>query len=360
MKAAKLVKAYEQRLQREPANVVTRLKLAATLRELGQVGEALRQYRAVAETYHREGRLLQALAVCRSALEIDPNDFETRTLYQVIDAARTGAPDEESTQIAGEPGATAPDGAPGPWRGSPPAGAGGMPQPLSGTQRMPAAGGPDGLSPLGGHREPAAAPWGGRREPAAAPWGGPDGLRPSGGRREPAAAPLIDEWDVPTRPGSQKIVRVDDQDIVEELPRDAERLVRAVLGQPSFRSIPEERRREVIARFAPLRLPGSAALLRQGEPGGGLYVVMTGALRIRRKAGGRDVDVGQLDAGSFFADLSLVRGEPAAATVVAVGATELVYLPPRDFYDLCANFPAVWDDLRKRSQSQSFLVAERL
>lgn len=329
MKAAKLVKAYEQRLQREPANVVTRLKLAATLRELGQVGEALRQYRAVAETYHREGRLLQALAVCRSALEIDPNDFETRTLYQVIDAARTGAPDEESTQIAGEPGATAPDGAPGPWRGSPPAGAGGMPQPLSGTQRMPAAGGSDGLSPLGG-------------------------------RREPAAAPLIDEWDVPTRPGSQKIVRVEDQDIVEELPRDAERLVRAVLGQPSFRSIPEERRREVIARFAPLRLPGSAALLRQGEPGGGLYVVMTGALRIRRKAGGRDVDVGQLDAGSFFADLSLVRGEPAAATVVAVGATELVYLPPRDFYDLCANFPAVWDDLRKRSQSQSFLVAERL
>jgi CRP-like cAMP-binding protein len=136
--------------------------------------------------------------------------------------------------------------------------------------------------------------------------------------------------------------------------------VRAVLAQPSFRSIPDERRRDVVARFSPLRMPGGAALLRQGEPGGGLYVVMTGALRIRRKSGGRDVDVGQLDAGSFFADLSLVRGEPAAATVVAIGPTELVYVAPRDFYDLCATFPAVWDDLRRRAQSQSFLVGERL
>ncbi|HKA91738.1 MAG TPA: cyclic nucleotide-binding domain-containing protein [Haliangiales bacterium] len=319
MKAHKLVKEYEQKLQRDPGNVVTRLKLAATLRELGQVGEALRQYRAVAETYHREGRLLQALAVCRSALEIDPNDFETRTMYQVIDAARTGAPEEESTQIAGEPASTAPDGPPGPWRGAP---------------EPPRAGAPQ--------------------------WGGPDGLRPSGGARGPAAPQSTDDWDVPTRPGAHRVVRVDEHDIVGELPSQAERLVRAVLGQPTFRSIPEERRPDVIARFTPLRLPGSAALLRQGEPGGGLYVVMTGALRIRRKAGGRDMDVGQLDAGSFFADLSLVRGEPAAATVVAVGATELVYLAPRDFYDLCASFPAVWEDLRRRAQSQSFLVAERL
>jgi len=37
MKAAKLVKDYEQKLQREPGNVVTRLKLAATLRELARV-----------------------------------------------------------------------------------------------------------------------------------------------------------------------------------------------------------------------------------------------------------------------------------------------------------------------------------
>jgi hypothetical protein len=336
VKAGKLVKDYEQKLQRDPGNVVTRLKLAAALRELGQVGEALRQYRAVAETYHRDGRLLQALAVCRSALEIDPNDFETRTLYQVIDAARTGAPEEESTQIAGEPG-TAPSGRPD-----------GFASPSSVSQRSPALG-QSGLSPL-----PQAS------QSGQSPEGGPAGLSPEGGRRGLAAAHLIDEWDVPTRPGSEKIVRIDERDIVEELPREAERLVRAVLGQPSFRSIPEERRRDVIARFTPVRLPSGAALLRQGEPGGGLYVVMTGALRIRRRSSGRDIDIGQLDAGSFFADLSLVRGEPAAATVVAAAPSELVYLPPRDFYDVCASYPAVWDDLRRRAQSQSFLVGERL
>jgi hypothetical protein len=300
VKAGKLVKEYEQLVGREPDNLVARLKLAAVLRELGQMPEALGQYRAVAETYHRHGRYLQALAVCRSALEIDPTDVQTRTLYQVIDAARSGAPEEESTHIAAEP-----------------------PRGMSGTHAIP-------------------------------------------------KEDLRDNWEPPTRPGDKdrtdKVGRlgaeeeVEEQDIVEELPREAERLVDAVLGQPSFRVIPAPLRAAVAARFQLQVLQGGVPVLRQGEPGGGLYAVVSGALRILRRSAGKDIEVGVLVAKSFFADLTLVRGEPSAATVVASGPgqTEIVFLAPRDFYDLCATVPAVWDDLRRRAQSQSFLVGERL
>jgi len=299
VKAGKLVKEYEQLIGREPDNVVARLKLAAVLRELGQVPAALVHYRAVADTYHRHGRYLQALAVCRSALEIDPADVQTRTLYQVIDAARSGAPEEESTHIAAE---AAP-----------------VPRGMSGTHTIP-------------------------------------------------KEDLRDDWEPPTRPGDKtdKVGRaeeeVDEQDIVEELPREAERLVDAVLGQPSFRVIPGPIRAAVAARFQLQVLQGGVPDLRQGEPGGGLYAVVSGALRILRRSGGKDIEVGVLVAKSFFADLTLVRGEPSAATVVASGPgkTEIVFLAPRDFYDLCATVPAVWEDLRRRAQSQSFLVGERL
>jgi hypothetical protein len=62
----------------------------------------------VALEYQRQGRLVQALAVCRSTLELAPDDFPTRVLLGEIEDARTGAAGEEPTRLAGDRSADAP------------------------------------------------------------------------------------------------------------------------------------------------------------------------------------------------------------------------------------------------------------
>jgi len=86
--------------QREPANLVLRLRLAAALCETGQLPDALDLYRSVAVAYQGEGRLVQALAVCRSVLALAPDDFTTRALLADLEEARTGAAGEEPTRLS--------------------------------------------------------------------------------------------------------------------------------------------------------------------------------------------------------------------------------------------------------------------
>jgi hypothetical protein len=93
------VRELEKRVAGNPDSIVMRLKLAAAFRQIGRLADAMTIYRGLANHYRGEGRLVQALAVCRSILEIDPSDAETQQLYADIDAARTGAPLEEPTQL---------------------------------------------------------------------------------------------------------------------------------------------------------------------------------------------------------------------------------------------------------------------
>src|SRR5688572_26278963 len=96
MNAKKLVKEYEKQLEKDPGNLVLRLKLAAALRELGRTADAVAMYHSVARAYYQQGRLAQGIAVCRSVLEIEPSHSDTQALLAILDSAR-------AAQIAAAP-----------------------------------------------------------------------------------------------------------------------------------------------------------------------------------------------------------------------------------------------------------------
>jgi small-conductance mechanosensitive channel/CRP-like cAMP-binding protein len=60
-------------------------------------------------------------------------------------------------------------------------------------------------------------------------------------------------------------------------------------------------------------------LLRQGDPGSSMFLLMQGLLEVRmRQDNGEETRIGQLEPGDFFGEMSLLTGEPRAATVRAV------------------------------------------
>jgi CRP-like cAMP-binding protein len=82
---------------------------------------------------------------------------------------------------------------------------------------------------------------------------------------------------------------------------------------------------ELLAREAQWEsyLPGER-IVRQGEPGETLYVIVSGKADVRLEQGGLSSTVTTLEAGKFFGEMSLLTGEPRSATVLA--ASELLVI----------------------------------
>ncbi|HEX7787150.1 MAG TPA: ABC transporter transmembrane domain-containing protein, partial [Methylomirabilota bacterium] len=80
-------------------------------------------------------------------------------------------------------------------------------------------------------------------------------------------------------------------------------------------------------------------VIRQGEPAGPMYVVQEGRLRVRREEGAERRDLSYLRRGDFFGELSLLTGQPRAASVEAMTPSTLLRLAPETFRMLLGNHP---------------------
>lgn len=81
----------EKRLRDEPNNLGVRVMLASALREADRDSEAIELYRSVAIAYRDQGRNQQAIAVCRSILELAPSDEVSLALLAQL-GGRPSAP----------------------------------------------------------------------------------------------------------------------------------------------------------------------------------------------------------------------------------------------------------------------------
>src|SRR5881392_1510321 len=73
----KRLKELAAALKAEPGSIPRRLELAAALREAQRPADAIDLYRGVAAAYAEDGRLVQAMAVCKGILDIDPEHRDT-------------------------------------------------------------------------------------------------------------------------------------------------------------------------------------------------------------------------------------------------------------------------------------------
>ena len=79
-----------------------------------------------------------------------------------------------------------------------------------------------------------------------------------------------------------------------------------------------------------LSLPGGTTVFRQGDPGGSLYVIRAGRVRVLKESNGRRRMVSTLGPGEFFGELAVVTGQPRSATVEVVEDAELLRVPAEE------------------------------
>lgn len=130
-----------------------------------------------------------------------------------------------------------------------------------------------------------------------------------------------------------------------------ERLLSTLLWTaPFFKPLEQERRGPMLEKFQPFRAESGEKIVQEGEPAGGLFLIVLGSVEITKRVGEhRSVLLATLGEGAYFGEMSLLRGSVANASVTAVGPTELAVMSPRDFYEVVAEHPHLWDEVRREA-----------
>ena len=85
-----------------------------------------------------------------------------------------------------------------------------------------------------------------------------------------------------------------------------------------------------------VRVSGGTTVFRQGDPGGSVYVIRAGKVRVLKETAGRQRMVTTLGPGDFFGEMAVVTGRPRSATVEVVEDAELLKVPADKLQEMVA------------------------
>jgi CRP-like cAMP-binding protein len=106
------------------------------------------------------------------------------------------------------------------------------------------------------------------------------------------------------------------------------------------RCTPRELR--AVARHAQIvEMPAGADLVREGEPGDAMFVLLDGEAVIRKG----ELEVNRAGPGSYFGELAILDGEPRAATVVAASDVRVAVIGIRMFRTLLREYSDLAEQL---------------
>jgi CRP-like cAMP-binding protein len=106
-----------------------------------------------------------------------------------------------------------------------------------------------------------------------------------------------------------------------------------------FSPLSVSERAALIAVAKPVQYAAGETIVRQGEAGRSLFVVVRGEASVR--LAGTDGEVARLRNGDVFGEMSLLTGEPRTATVSAVDDCDLVEIDAEGFRTVVMANPSV-------------------
>jgi len=119
-----------------------------------------------------------------------------------------------------------------------------------------------------------------------------------------------------------------------------------IVVSPLFKDFSVDELVAVIQGLQLLTFEPGATILTEGEPGHSMYTLSSGTVKAFKKdASGRQVEIGQLEEGSFFGEVSILTNKPRTATIVASTPCELLELDRPTLNSIVQNHPHVKDVL---------------
>jgi len=110
---------------------------------------------------------------------------------------------------------------------------------------------------------------------------------------------------------------------------------------PFFAALDEATRLELARQLEPVHVAAGQVIFTQGDVGEGLFLVVSGRLRVSLAAGGPERMLYDLGRGAIVGEMALLTDRPRAATVHAVRDSDLLLLRVSSFTSLLERSPAL-------------------
>jgi branched-chain amino acid transport system substrate-binding protein len=114
-----------------------------------------------------------------------------------------------------------------------------------------------------------------------------------------------------------------------------------------FNSFPEEIKRDLSLKMHQKTYQSEEAIIKQGDPGDSLFIVVEGSVSVRIKINNKNVEVDRMGANAFFGEMALLTGEPRTASIVAISDCILYEITKNDISPLFSHYPEIIDILSK-------------
>lgn len=117
--------------------------------------------------------------------------------------------------------------------------------------------------------------------------------------------------------------------------------VEALYSVPFFNNLTQKEADRISQRLVPRRFGGGQVIFHHGDPGGLLYIITSGKVKITYSTPeGQDALLAILGKGDFFGELALLDDSPRSATAEALVPTETLTLRRRAFMQYITENPA--------------------
>jgi CRP-like cAMP-binding protein len=128
-----------------------------------------------------------------------------------------------------------------------------------------------------------------------------------------------------------------------------------------FSGLDDEILRKLAEAAVPCRYGRDEVIIRQGQMGLGLYIIVRGRVKVEREQpGGIPMKVAELGPERFFAEMSIMENRPWSDTVTALEETTCLLLPRESFVSLMLKHPEIPIRVARLLAERLRLVDEKL
>lgn len=130
--------------------------------------------------------------------------------------------------------------------------------------------------------------------------------------------------------------------VAPERDDDVIQVIQVIQGARLFETLDERELRTLIPLLHRRDYFPRDVIIQQGAPGAGLYIIAGGEAEvILENDEGEDIVLATLGAGRMFGEMSLLDGEPRAASVVSTARSHVLGFFKADLMDLATHSPAL-------------------
>ena len=129
---------------------------------------------------------------------------------------------------------------------------------------------------------------------------------------------------------------------------------------PAFAELPADGIALMASRLETVDVAKGEVVVREGEPGGPMYIVEEGRLHAFREVNGHREELAFLRKGDFFGERALLRGEARFGSVEALSDSRLLRLDPSLLERLLADYPAFRERIEERVNQYDYATVARV